>query len=169
MTSILRMKGGHLFEAISQNPTLALVALLGLSWVARELYGYRVATEAKEAARVEALLKSVSDKESATSTTVNGVVIRQDELTRQLGALGQRTDAAFDKIQGLQDYWTAQFEKLSTRLHDDNKQLVKDVHDALTAHRSTVHERLNQAAAAQAETVTQLFERIETLIHDRKS
>lgn len=92
---------------------------------------------------------------------------RQKALGRMEGEI-QRLDG---KVSGLQAFWTSKFDKMEekveqkidairTEIRSDQKAHEERMTKTLEAHQTRVHDRLNEATAAQASMLNELIDKL---------
>lgn len=142
------------------------------------------AADAKKAAE-----KAQADKVEAVAQQVVAVDRRVDELRSQVGVnshvigeLQAQQNRLDGKVDGLQKHWTGRFDKLEDEMREGFKTLTEKVEykldnlrmelrgdqqraeelqlKTLEAHQKRVHDRLNEATAAQASALNELMDKL---------
>lgn len=116
-------------------------------------------------------LRTASDRIIVVEKKLEGAEAREGERSRTLGRLEGEIQRLDGKIGGLQDFWRTKFEdlekKIDHRLEAFRGELRADQYaheqrqaQLLSEHQHRVHDRLNEASAAQAQMLNELVDKL---------
>lgn len=97
--------------------------------------------------------------------------VREGERQKLLGRMEGEINRLDGKIEGLQSFWRSKFEKLEEKLEErldrfrvelkaDQSAHEQRQSSTLDAHQKRVHDRLNEATAAQAQMINELVDKL---------
>jgi chromosome segregation ATPase len=158
-------------------------------WVWERVWRKTDAQKEAEAKAKAATEKARDDRVNALDGQVAAVIRRQDvaeakeaERARALGVLETNQNRLDGKVDGLQKHWTSRFDKLDDdvragfrafdekleykldnlrmELRGDNQKLEERIVKLFGDHQQRIHNRLNEATAAYASSMTELVDRL---------
>lgn len=167
-------------ELIGCGAVTATVGFLG-RWAWERLWkkkdGAQDAAKKKDTEREKRVL-DLGDAVDAVIHRQDVAEVREAERSKALGALESNLNRLDGKVDGLQKHWAARFDKLADEfkelenkveykldnlrleLRGDQQKLEERLGSMLESHRHSVHNRLNEATAAQASALNDLFDRL---------
>lgn len=157
-----------MLEQIANNPMLATIALSVLIMAFREMWGFAASTGKREWERIEKALAVLSEKTQTHAGSIASTAERLNAITKDHGALDQRQHQLAGKIDGLQQFWRAEFDKLHQEIRAELKDTTKQLRDELGAHREAQRGRHDDLLVQLRQQNTELMHEVAMLIEGLK-
>lgn len=138
-----------------------------LKWTWDRYWHVRDQNHAQESGQ----LRATSDRIVVVEKKLEAGEVREGERQRAIGRMEGEINRLDGKIGGLQDFWRTKFEKLEEKIDikfesfrgelraDQQAHEARQAH-TLEGHQKRVHDRLNEASAAQAQMINELIDRL---------
>lgn len=152
-----------LLENIANNPMLATIAMSVLVIAIRELWSFTTLTGKREWERIEKALAALSEKTQSQAGAITTTTARLDSLSKEQGALEQRQQQLFGKVEGLQAFWRGEFDKFREEIRSELKETSKSFREELAAHREAQRGRHEDLLAQLRQQNTELLHEFSTL------
>lgn len=130
-------------------------------------------------ASVGSRLTVVESKVTTVEGKVTAIEIRDSDRMKSIGKIEGEITRLDGKLDGLQNFWRTKFEKFEEKLDAFKSELRVELRNDQTAHESRmttmleshrigVHNRLNEATAAQATMLNDLIDKLVDKVGDDK-
>jgi predicted HicB family RNase H-like nuclease len=158
-------------EDLIKNPVFLGVASAVIGFLAKWLWDrFWHSRDASKKADAE-VVKGHSVTLIALDKRVEAGELLERERQKALGRMEGEIQRLDGKVSGLQTFWTTKFEKMEerveakieairTEIRSDQKAHEQRMTDSLEAHQKRVHDRLNEATAAQASMLNELIDKL---------
>ncbi len=145
------------FWSAIQGAGLGAVALAILLGAAKMLWDAKTRAESKEADNRNMTIATHETRLAGIDKEINGLRIQLSETQKDFGRLDQTMGKFNEKLDGLQQFWRGEFEKLSDKMTQGMDRLRLDVRKDFEEHRAIVHERMGEATRNMIATVEQVL------------
>lgn len=147
---------------------MATIALSLLVVALRELWGFTTSTGKREWERIEKALMLLSEKTQIHAGFIAATEEKLSAITKEHGGLDQRQHQLSGKIDGLQQFWRAEFDKLHQEIRTELKETTKQLREELGAHREAQRGRHEDLLSQLRQQNIELMHEVSVLVESVK-